>query len=198
MGRLKFRASYGQNVLNHSIEVSHLAGLMAEELGLDVALAKRAGLLHDIGKAVDHEIEGSHVTIGGDIAKKYGENDIIVNAILAHHGDIEPTSIIGVVVQAADSISAGRPGARKETLETYVKRLEKLEKIVTSFEGVEKCYAVQAGREIRIMVKPDEVSDIEMVIIARYIVKRIEDELDYPGQIKVNVIRETRTVEYAN
>lgn len=198
LGRLKFRASYGQNVLNHSIEVSHLAGLMAEELGLDVALAKRAGLLHDIGKAVDHEIEGSHVTIGGDIAKKYGENDIIVNAILAHHGDVEPTSIVGVIVQAADSISAGRPGARKETLETYVKRLEKLEKIVTSFEGVEKCYAVQAGREIRIMVKPDEVSDIEMVIIARDIVKRIEDELDYPGQIKVNVIREIRTVEYAN
>ena len=198
LGRLRFRASYGQNVLNHSIEVAHLSGLMAEELGLDVSLAKRAGLLHDIGKAVDHEIEGSHVTIGGDIAKKYGENDLIVNAILSHHGDIEPTSVIGVIVQAADSISAGRPGARKETLETYVKRLEKLEEIVTSFEGVEKCYAVQAGREIRIMVKPDEVSDIEMVIIARNIVKRIEDELDYPGQIKVNVIREMRAIEYAN
>lgn len=197
LGRLRFRTSYGQNVLNHSIEVSHLAGLMAEELGVDVNLAKRAGLLHDIGKSVDHEIEGSHVTIGGDIAKKYNENDIIVNAILAHHGDIEPTSIIGVIVQAADSISAARPGARKETLESYVKRLDKLEEIATSFDGVEKCFAVQAGREIRIMVKPDEISDVEILMVARDIVKRIEDELDYPGQIKVNVIREIRAIEYA-
>lgn len=197
LGRLHFRTSYGQNVLSHSIEVAHLAGLMAQELGVDVNLARRAGLLHDIGKAVDHEIEGSHVTIGGDIAKKYKENDIVVNAILAHHGDIEPTSIIGVLVQAADSISAARPGARKETLESYVKRLDKLEEIAMSFEGVEKCFAVQAGREIRIMVKPDSISDAEMLVVARDIVKRIEQELDYPGQIKVHVIREIRAVEYA-
>ncbi len=197
LGRLHFRTSYGQNVLNHSIEVAHLAGLMAQELGVDVGLAMRAGLLHDIGKAVDHEIEGSHVTIGGEIAKKYKENDIVVNAILAHHGDVEPISIVGVLVQAADSISAARPGARKETLESYVKRLDKLEEIAMSFEGVEKCFAVQAGREIRIMVKPDAISDVEMLIVARDIVKRIEQELDYPGQIKVNIIREIRAVEYA-
>ncbi len=197
LGKLRFRTSYGQNVLNHSIEVSHLAGLMAAELGADVVLAKRAGLLHDIGKAVDHEIEGSHVTIGADIARKYKESTEIVNSILAHHGDIEATSLVAVLVQAADSISAARPGARRETLESYIKRIEKLEEIANSFAGVEKSFAIQAGREVRIIVKPDDVSDDEITIKAREIVKKIEDELEYPGQIKVNVIRETRAIEYA-
>ncbi|HEX2945754.1 MAG TPA: ribonuclease Y [Clostridia bacterium] len=197
LGKLRFRTSYGQNVLNHSIEVSNLAGAMAAELGADVVLAKRAGLLHDIGKAIDHEIEGSHVTIGADIAKKYREGDTIINAIMAHHGDVEPTSLIAVLVQAADSISAARPGARRETLESYIKRIEKLEEIANSFPGVEKCYAIQAGREIRIIVKPEDVSDDDMVLKAREIVKKIESELEYPGQIKVNVIRETRAIEYA-
>jgi len=197
LGKLRFRTSYGQNVLNHSIEVAQLAGLMAAELGVDVTLAKRAGLLHDIGKAVDHEIEGSHVTIGADLAKKYKENNDVVSAILSHHGDIEATSIVAVLVQAADSISAARPGARRETLESYIKRLEKLEEIANSFNGVEKSFAIQAGREVRIMVKPEDVSDEGMVLMTREIVKKIEDELEYPGQIKVNVIREVRAIEYA-
>lgn len=197
LGKLKFRTSYGQNVLNHSIEVSYLAGVMAAELGVDIPLAKRAGLLHDIGKAIDHEVEGSHVTIGADVVKKYKEGNEIINAILSHHGDVEATSVISVLVQAADSISAARPGARRETLESYIKRLQKLEEIANSFEGVEKCFAIQAGREIRIMVKPEIVSDDNMVLKAREIVKKIEDELEYPGQIKVTMLRETRTIEYA-
>lgn len=197
LGRLKYRTSYGQNVLKHSIEVSHLSGLMAAELGADVQLAKRAGLLHDIGKAVDHEVEGPHVNIGADIAKKFHESPNVIHAIQAHHNDIEPETIEAVIVQAADAISAARPGARRETLEAYIKRLEKLEDIANSFEGVEKSYAIQAGREIRIMIKPDEIDDIEAVQVARDIVKKIESELEYPGQIKVNVIRETRAIEYA-
>ncbi len=197
LGKLMFRTSYGQNVLNHSKEVAHLAGLIASELGEDVTLAKRAGLLHDIGKAIDHEMEGSHVSIGADLCRKYNESDLVINSILAHHGDEEPTSVIAVLIQAADSISASRPGARRETLESYIKRLQKLEDIANSFVGVDKSFAIQAGREVRIMVKPEDVSDEGMVMVARDIVKRIESELDYPGQIKVNVIRETRTIDYA-
>lgn len=197
LGRLKYRTSYGQNVLQHSIEVSHLAGLMAGELGADVTLAKRAGLLHDIGKAVDHEVEGSHVTIGGDIAKKYKENDKVIHAILAHHGDIEPKTIEACLVQAADGISAARPGARRENLESYIKRLEQLEEIANSFKGVERSYAIQAGREVRIMVKSDVVNDDETILMAKEMVKQIEDSMEYPGQIKVNVIRELRAIEYA-
>lgn len=197
LGRLKFRSSYGQNVLRHSIEVAHIAGVMAAELGADVKIAKRAGLLHDIGKAVDHEIEGPHVDIGVELARKYKESDEVIHCIAAHHGDIEPKTVEAVLVQAADAISAARPGARRETLEAYIKRLEKLEEIADSFEGIEKSFAIQAGRELRIMVKPDELSDNDIVLIARDIVKKIEDELDYPGQIKVNVIRETRAIEYA-
>lgn len=197
LGKLKFRTSYGQNVLKHSIEVAHLAGVMAGELGCDVATAKRAGLLHDIGKAVDHEVEGSHVTIGADIAKKYRENKDVIHAIMAHHGDVEATTVVASLVQAADAISAARPGARRENLETYIKRLQKLEEIANSFEGVDKSYAIQAGREIRIMIKPEVVNDDGMVLVAKEIVKRIENELEYPGQIKVSLIRETRAVDYA-
>ncbi len=197
LGKLKYRTSYGQNVLNHSIEVSNLARIMAEELGLNPKLARRAGLLHDIGKALDHDMEGTHVEIGVDILKRYKENDLVINAVEAHHGDVEPKSLEAVLVQAADAISASRPGARRETLETYIKRLQELEKIADSFDGVDKSFAIQAGREIRLMVKPDKISDNDMVILARDVAKKVEAEMEYPGQIKVNVIRETRAIEYA-
>ena len=197
LGRLKFRTSYGQNVLKHSLEVSHLAGLMATELGVDVQLAKRAGLLHDLGKAVDFEVEGTHMQIGGDLAKKYRENNNVVNAILAHHGDVEPKTIEAVLVQAADAISGARPGARRETTTNYVKRLQQLEGIANEFKGVDKCYAIQAGREIRVMVKPEQINDSQTLFLAKDIAKKIEQEMEYPGQIKVNVIREWRATEFA-
>ena len=197
IGKLKYRTSYGQNVLNHSIEVSNLARIMADELGLDTKLARRAGLLHDLGKALDHDMEGTHVEIGVDVLKKFKESPIVINAVEAHHGDVEPKTIEAILVQAADAISASRPGARRETLETYIKRLEKLEEIADSFDGVEKSFAIQAGREVRLIVKPDKVSDSEMIIMARDVAKRVESEMEYPGQIKVNVIREVRAIEYA-
>ena len=197
LGRMKYRTSYGQNVLNHSIEVSHIAGLLASELGVDVATAKRAGLLHDIGKAIDHEVEGSHVSIGVNIARKYKESEEVIHAIEAHHGDVEAHTVVACLVQAADAISAARPGARRENIENYVKRLEKLEEVTKSFPGIANCFAIQAGREIRIMVKPEEVSEDQMVLLARDIAKKIEDELTYPGQIKVNLLRETKAVDYA-
>ena len=197
LGRLRYRTSYGQNVLNHSLEVAYLSGIMASELGLDPTIARRAGLLHDIGKSLDHEIEGSHVDIGVDVARKYKESEAVIHAIQAHHGDVEAKTIIACIVQAADAISAARPGARRENLENYIKRLEKLEEVAASFDGVERCFAIQAGREIRIMVKPDVVSDDKMVLLARDICKKIESDLEYPGQIKVNIIRESRAIEYA-
>ena len=197
LGRMKYRTSYGQNVLNHSLEVSHLAGLMASELGGDVATAKRAGLLHDLGKAIDHEVEGSHVAIGVELARKYHESEEVIHAIEAHHNDVEAKTLVAVLVQAADAVSAARPGARRENLENYIKRLETLEGIGASFPGVEKCFAIQAGREIRIMVEPDKVSEDQMVLLAREVAKKIEDEMEYPGQIKVNIIRETKAVDYA-
>ena len=197
LGRLRYRTSYGQHVLNHSLEVSFLAGIMASELGLDPTVARRAGLLHDIGKALDHEIEGSHVDIGVDVARKYKESEAVIHAIQAHHGDVEAKTVIACLVQAADAISAARPGARRENLENYVKRLEKLEEVASSFEGVDRCYAIQAGREVRIMVKPEVISDDRMVLLAREICSKIESDLEYPGQIKVNIIRESRAIEYA-
>ena len=197
LGRMKFRSSYGQNALKHSIEVAHLSGLLAGEIGVDVRLAKRAGLLHDIGKSIDHEMEGSHIQIGVDLCKKYKESQSVINAVEAHHGDVEPTSLIACIVQAADTISAARPGARRETLETYTNRLKQLEDIANSFKGVDKSFAIQAGREVRVMVVPDQVDDASMVLLARDISKQIEAELEYPGQIKVNVIRESRVTEYA-
>jgi ribonuclease Y len=197
LGKMKFRTSYGQNALKHSIEVAHLSGLLAAEMGLDVRMAKRAGLLHDIGKAVDHEMEGSHIQLGAELCRKYKESPIVINAVESHHGDVEAQSLIACLVQAADTISAARPGARRETLETYTTRLKQLEEITNNFKGVEKSFAIQAGREIRVMVVPEQISDADMVLLARDIAKQIEAELEYPGQIKVNLIRESRVVEYA-
>ena len=197
IGKLKYRTSYGQNVLNHSIEVSNLARIIAEELGLDSTRARRAGLLHDIGKALDHDMEGTHVELGVDVLRKFKENELIINAVEAHHGDVEPKTLEAVLVQAADAISASRPGARRETLEAYIKRLQELEEIANSFEGVDKSFAIQAGREIRIIVKPEKISDADMTVLARDVAKKVENEMEYPGQIKVNVIRETRTIDSA-
>ncbi|MFI3313536.1 MAG: ribonuclease Y, partial [Eubacteriales bacterium] len=197
LGRQKYRTSYGQNVLNHSIEVSHIAGLLASELGVDITMAKRAGLLHDLGKSVDHEMEGSHIQLGVDLAKKYKENAVIINAIEAHHGDVEPKTLVACLVQAADAISAARPGARRENVENYIRRLEKLEALTGTYPGVEKAFAIQAGREVRIMVKPEIVSEDNMILLARELAKKIENELEYPGQIKLNLIRETKAVDFA-
>ncbi len=197
LGRLRYRTSYGQNVLKHSIEVAYLAGMMASELGIDPTLAKRAGLLHDIGKSIDHEVEGTHIQIGVDLARKYKESDAVIHAIHAHHGDVEAKTIVAILVQAADALSAARPGARRENVENYIKRLQKLEEVASSFDGVENCYAIQAGREVRVMVKPESVKDERMIPLAREICKKIEEELEYPGQIKVNIIRESRAAEFA-
>ena len=197
LGRMHYRTSYGQNVLNHSIEVSHIAGLLAAEIGANVAEAKRAGLLHDLGKAIDHEVEGSHVQIGVELARKYRESEGVIHAIHAHHNDVEPKTVVACLVQAADAISAARPGARRENLENYIKRLEMLEELTSAFPGVEKSFAIQAGREVRIMVKPEVISEDQMVLLARDIAKKIEDELEYPGQIKVHLLRETKAIEYA-
>ncbi len=197
LGRLRYRTSYGQNVLNHSIEVSYLAGIMASELGIDANLARRAGLLHDIGKALNHEIEGSHVEIGVEVCRKFKENPVVIHAIQAHHGDVEIKTVLDALVQAADAVSAARPAARRENIENYIKRLQKLEEIACSYEGVEKSFAIQAGREIRIMVRPEDIKDEKMIVVAREIANRIENELEYPGQIKVHLIRESRAIEYA-
>lgn len=197
LGKMKFRTSYGQNALKHSIEVAHLSGLLAGELGADVRMAKRAGLLHDIGKSVDHDMEGSHIQLGVELCRKFKESALVINAVEAHHGDVEPESLIACVVQAADAISAARPGARRETLETYTNRLKQLEDISNGFKGVDKSFAIQAGREVRVIVVPDQIDDDAMVLLARDISKQIESELQYPGQIKVNVIRESRVVDYA-
>ena len=197
LGKMKYRTSYGQNVLKHSIEVSYLAGVIAGELGADISLARRAGLLHDIGKSADHDKEGSHVSIGADLCKKYKESDLIINAVESHHGDVEPTNIISIIAQIADAISGARPGARRETLESYVKRLQNLETIADKFEGVEKSFAIQAGRELRIVILPEQINDAGLPILARDIAKRIEEELEYPVQIKVSLIRETRAIDYA-
>ncbi len=197
LGRLLYRTSYGQNVLNHSLEVAYLAGVMASELGLDPVPAKRAGLLHDLGKAVDHEVDGSHAVIGADLAKRFGESEEIVHAIEAHHEDVDPNSVLDMLIQAADAVSAARPGARKETLDAYIKRLEKMEEIANGHKGVERTFAIQAGREVRVMVKPDVVDDAESVVLAHDIAKQIENEMQYPGQVKVVVVRESRAVDYA-
>ena len=197
IGKLKYRTSYGQNVLNHSIEVSNLARIMAEELGLDATRARRAGLLHDIGKALDHDMEGTHIELGVDVLRKFKENELVINAVEAHHGDVEPQTLEAVLIQAADAISASRPGARRETLEAYIKRLQNLEEIANSFEGVDKSFAIQAGREVRIIVKPEKISDADMTVLAREVAQKVENEMEYPGQIKVNVVRETRTIDYA-
>ena len=197
LGKLKYRTSYGQNVLNHSVEVSNLARIMAEELGLDPKVARRAGLLHDIGKALDHDMEGTHIELGVDVLRKFKENELVINAVEAHHGDVEPKTLEAVLIQAADAISASRPGARRETLEAYIKRLQNLEEIANSFEGVDKSFAIQAGREVRIIVKPEKVSDADMIVLARDIAQKVENEMEYPGQIKVNVIRESRVIDYA-
>ena len=194
---MKFRTSYGQNALNHSIEVAHLAGLLASECGVDVRIAKRAGLLHDIGKSIDHDVEGTHVQIGAQLCRKYKESNIVINAVESHHGDVEPESLIACLVQAADTISAARPGARRETLETYTNRLKQLEDIANSFKGVDKSFAIQAGREIRVMVVPEQISDADMTFLARDVARQIESELEYPGQVKVSLIRESRVVDYA-